>query len=100
MRLVAYSSVENGQNNLIFCMLSEMQGAPLSCLTQITNVTNTFVSSVVLVLHYVYVQAGKEFDCLKKVSFTGEYIYIITATVGATFSMTPEQRSETTYRQC
>lgn len=76
-----------------------MHGVCLSFLKQISFATNSFVLSMILTLHYFYVQASNIFDSLEKPIHVRKHLH--TCIIGdAMFSKTAQRCSEATHAQC
>lgn len=65
-----------------------MPGAPLSFLKDLTIVTTTLVSSIVLALYYFHVHGCHKFSSPRKASSLREVSEILAAVVGAVLSKT------------
>lgn len=72
-----------------------MRGALLSFGKEITIISNTFVSSVVLATYYFYMQPSGKFGSLRKFSGTRENIHMPAVSVDIMFSKTTQHHSKT-----
>lgn len=79
---MAARDVEKGKKSSRY----EMHDAPPSFLKEMTIVINTVVSSVVLALHYLYVQASNKCGSIRKTSSTRENSHMPSAAVDTLFS--------------
>lgn len=80
-------------------MSQERHGLPLSQVKQRTILTNTLVSSVVLVVNCFDVQFSNKSGYLKKLPTTREKMYVLVAALDVMFSKIQERRSETMYAE-